>query len=624
MITRFLFRLFQFTVLLFLASVPLSAQTTQPPPDPPAGFNKIEQMVPMRDGVKLHTIIYAPKSHREALPILFNRTPYGIDNIYRGFPGSLQELIEEGFIFGFQDIRGKFKSEGQFEMQRPPRGPGNPTAIDEGTDTYDTIDWLIKNVPHNNGRVGMFGTSYPGWLVVMAVIEPHPALKAVSELATPADMFLGDDFHHNGAFRLSYGFEYAYELESSKALTNFKFDRYDTYQWYLRLGALSNADAKYFHGKLPTWNNFASHPNYDQFWQQQALVNQLKKVTVPIMHVAGWWDQEDFYGPVKAYEILEKTDTNHLNYLVAGPWNHGGWNRATGDKLGNIDFGSPASQYFRANILRPWFAYYLKDKGKLEQPEALTFETGSNRWTSFDAWPPRTYVTQRDLYFRANGQLSFDPPTGAQPQFDSYVSDPAHPVPYRQRPVEPTYNPADQGGSRWSTWLVEDQRFVENRPDMLTWETEPLQEDTVIAGNIVAHLFASTSGTDSDWVVKLIDVYPESDPKDPKMGGYELMIADEILRGRFRNSFSKPEPIPANQVIAYAIDLHTNNHAFLKGHRIMVQVQSTWFPIYDRNPQKFVPNIFRAHDSDYTATTQRIFRSNRYPSHVSIPVVTRF
>ncbi len=624
MITRFLFRLFQFTVLLFLASVPLSAQTTQPPPDPPAGFNKIEQMVPMRDGVKLHTIIYAPKSHREALPILFNRTPYGIDNIYRGFPGSLQELIEEGFIFAFQDIRGKFKSEGQFEMQRPPRGPGNPTAIDEGTDTYDTIDWLIKNVPHNNGRIGMFGTSYPGWLVVMAVIEPHPALKAVSELATPADMFLGDDFHHNGAFRLSYGFEYAYELESSKALTNFKFDRYDTYQWYLRLGALSNADAKYFHGKLPTWNNFASHPNYDQFWQQQALVNQLKKVTVPIMHVAGWWDQEDFYGPVKAYEILEKTDTNHLNYLVAGPWNHGGWNRATGDKLGNIDFGSPASQYFRANILRPWFAYYLKDKGKLEQPEALTFETGSNRWTSFDAWPPRTYVTQRDLYFRANGQLSFDPPTGAQPQFDSYVSDPAHPVPYRQRPVEPTYNPADQGGSRWSTWLVEDQRFVENRPDMLTWETEPLQEDTVIAGNIVAHLFASTSGTDSDWVVKLIDVYPESDPKDPKMGGYELMIADEILRGRFRNSFSKPEPIPANQVIAYAIDLHTNNHAFLKGHRVMVQVQSTWFPIYDRNPQKFVPNIFRAHDSDYTATTQRIFRSNRYPSHVSIPVVTRF
>ena len=610
-------------LFLFFSSAPLHAQTAQPQ-DPPAGFDKIEQMVPMRDGVKLHTIIYAPKSHREPLPILFNRTPYGIDNIYRAFlAGSLKEEIEEGYIFAFQDIRGRFKSEGQFVMQRPLRESGNAKLTDEGTDAYDTIDWLVKNVPKNNGRVGMFGTSYPGWLVVMAVLEPHPALKAVSEEATPADMFLGDDFHHNGAFRLTYGFEYSFALESSKLTSNFKFDRYDTYQWYLRLGALSNADAKYFHGKLPTWNNFVSHPNYDQFWQQQALVNQLKKVTVPIMHVAGWWDQEDFYGPVKAYEVLEKTDPNHVNYLVAGPWNHGGWNRATGDKLGNIDFGSPASQYFRANILRPWFAYYLKDKGKLEQPEALTFETGSNRWTSFEAWPPRANVTQRSLYFHANGRLSYDAPSTAQPQFDSYVSDPAHPVPYRPRPVEPTYNPADQGGSRWSTWLLEDQRFVENRPDVLTWETEPLTQDTAIAGDIVAHLFASTSGTDSDWVVKLIDVYPESYPKDPKMGGYELMIADEILRGRFRRSFTKPEPIPANQVIEYAIDLHTNDHAFLKDHRIMVQVQSTWFPLYDRNPQKFVPNIFLARDSDYVAVTQRIFRSSRYPSHVTIPMLTR-
>ncbi len=612
-------RFVQLLPIIFLFSITLHAQTQ--PSDPPAGFNKIEQMVPMRDGVKLHTIIYAPKSHRDPLPILFNRTPYGIDNIYRGFPGSLQELIEEVFIFAFQDIRGKFKSEGQFVMQRPPRGPGNSTSIDEGTDTYDTVDWMIKHVPHNNGRVGMFGTSYPGWLVVMAVIDPHPALKAVTELATPADMFLGDDFHHNGAFRLSYGFEYAYELETSNVLTNFKFDRFDTYQWYLRLGALSNADAKYFHGKLPTWNNFVNHPNYDQFWQQQALVNQLKKVSVPIMHVAGWWDQEDFYGPIKAYEILEKTDTNHMNYLVAGPWNHGGWNRATGDKLGNIDFGTPASQYFRANILRPWFAYYLKDKGKLEQPEAITFETGSNRWTSFDAWPPRANVTQRNLYIHSNGKLSFDLPTPTQPQFDTYISDPAHPVPYRQRPIEPTYNPANEGGSRWSTWLVEDQRFAENRPDVLTWETEPLKEDTVIAGDIVAHLFASTTGTDSDWVVKLIDVYPESYPKDPKMSGYELMIADEILRGRFRNSFTKPEPIPANQVIEYSIDLHTNDHAFLQGHRIMVQVQSTWFPVYDRNPQRFVPNIFRARDSDYAVAKQRIFRSRRYPSHLTLPII---
>ena len=610
---------YKILLLMLICSGSIYGQTQQPPPDPPAGFDKIEQMIPMRDGVKLHTIIYAPKSHKEPLPILLNRTPYGIDNIYRGFaaPSSLQELIDEGFIFAFQDIRGKFKSEGQFVMQRPPRGPQNSTPIDEGTDTYDTIDWMLKNVPHNNGRVGMFGTSYPGWLVVMSVIDPHPALKAVSEQATPADMFLGDDFHHNGAFRLAYGFEYVAAIESSNTTTPFKFDRYDTYQWYLELGALSNADAKYFHGKLPTWNNFVNHPNYDLFWQQQSLSYQLKPTKVPIMHVAGWWDQEDFYGPVTAYEILEKTDTNHLNYLVAGPWNHGGWNRATGDKLGNIDFGSAASQYFRANILRPWFAYHLKDKGKLNQPEATTFETGSNRWTSFDAWPPRTNITQRNLYFHADRQLSFDPPKGAQAQFDSYVSDPAHPVPYRQRPIEPLFG----GGSRWSTWLVEDQRQVDNRADVLTWETEPLAEDTVIAGDIVADLFASTTGTDSDWVVKLIDVYPEVYPKDPKMGGYELMIADEILRGRFRNSFSKPEPIPANQVIEYKIDLHTNNHAFLKGHRIMVQVHSSWFPVYDRNPQKFVPNIFQARDSDYVTATQRIFRTSRYPSHVMLPVI---
>ena len=531
-------------VVLFLLAIPLRGQTQQPP-DPPDGFKKIEEMVPMRDGVKLHTIIYTPKSHSGPLPILLNRTPYGIDGTYRAFPsGVLKELIEDGYIFAFQDIRGRFKSEGQFVMLRPLRDSRNAKAIDEGTDTYDTIDWMLKSLPNNNGRVGMFGTSYPGWLVVMAVLEPHPALKAVVEEATPADMFLGDDFHHNGAFRLSYGFEYCFSLESSNLTTNFKFDRYDTYQWYLRLGPLSNADAKYFHGKIPTWNNFVSHPNYDEFWQQQALVNQLKKVTVPIMHVAGWWDQEDFYGPVKAYEILEKTDTKHVNYLVAGPWNHGGWNRLTGDKLGNIDFGSPASQYFRAEVFHPWFAFYLKDKGKLNQAEALTFQTGSNRWTSFDSWPPRANVTQRQLYFRENGELSFDRPSGQQSQFDSYVSDPAHPVPYRQRPVEPTYNPADQGGSRWSSWLVEDQRFVQNRPDVLTWETEPLKEDTAIAGDIMAHLFASTSGTDSDWIVKLIDVYPESYPNDSKYG---WLSTDDR-----RRDFAEPLPQVVHEIRAHS------------------------------------------------------------------------
>jgi putative CocE/NonD family hydrolase len=611
-------------VALIIIVFPGLVQAQSEPPDPPVGFDKIEQMIPMRDGVKLHTIIYAPKSHTGSLPILFNRTPYGIDGMYSVFPsGILKDLIDDPFIFAFQDIRGRFKSEGQFVMLRPLRDASNPKAIDETTDTYDTIDWIIKNVHNNHGRVGMFGTSYPGWLVVMAVLEPHPALKAVIEEATPADMFLGDDFHHNGAFRLTYGFEYCYALETSNLTSNFKFDRYDTYQWYLQLGPLSNVDEKYFHGKLPTWNNFVAHPNYDEFWQQQALVNQLKKVIVPIIHVAGWWDQEDFYGPVKAYEVLEKMDNNHVNHLVAGPWNHGGWNRLTGDKMLNIDFGSPVSQYFRSDILHPWFAYYLKDKGQLKQPEALTFETGSNKWSSFDAWPPHDNITQRKLYVRENRQLSFAPPSESKEQFDSYVSDPAHPVPYRPRPIEPTYNPADQGGSRWSTWLLEDQRFVENRSDVLTWETEALTEDTVIAGSIVAHLFASTSGTDSDWVVKLIDVYPESYPKDPKMGGYQLMIANEILRGRFRNSFTRPEPIPANRPVEYTIDLHTANHAFLKGHRIMVQVQSTWFPLYDRNPQTFVPNIFAAKESDFQSATQKVFRSGQHASYIALPILTK-
>jgi putative CocE/NonD family hydrolase len=610
-------------IVLFLFSESLLGQPT-PALDAASDFETIEQMIPMRDGVKLHTLIYTPRSHHDPLPILFKRTPYGIDNASTDFTSSLKEEVDEGYILAFQDIRGRYKSEGQFVMMRPTRDSADAHAIDEGTDAYDTIDWMIKNVPHNNGRVGMYGTSYPGWLVVMAVLEPHLALKAVTEEATPADMFLGDDFHHNGAFRLSYGFEYAFQLESSTIDTDFRFDRYDTYEWYLRLGALSNVDAKYFHGKLPTWTNFVSHPNYDQFWQRQSLVNQLKQVTVPIMHVAGWWDQEDFYGPITAYAALEKTDTKRVNHLVAGPWKHGGWFRTTGDKLGNIDFGSDTGKYFRENIQRPWFAYYLKDKGKLDQPEAVTFQTGSNRWMSYETWPPRRGIAQRNLYFREKQQLSFDPSQEkAQQQFDSYVSDPAHPVPYRPRPIEPTYNPSDLGGSRWSTWLVEDQRFVENRPDVLTWETDPLKEDTIVTGDIAAHLFASTSGTDSDWIVKLIDVYPESYPKNPKMSGYELMIADEILRGRFLHGFVKPLPITANQVNEYVIDLHTNDHAFLRGHRIMVQVQSTWFPLYDRNPQRFVDNIFLARDSDYLAATQRVFRSRRYPSHITFPVSTR-
>jgi putative CocE/NonD family hydrolase len=599
---------------LLLAPLLLAAiAAAQNSPDQPAQFIRTEAMVPMRDGVRLHTVLFTPKDAKEKLPILFERTPYGARSTERALLGVYQHFTADGYIFAFQDIRGRFTSEGQFVMQRPPRARNDSKGIDEGTDAYDTIEWMLKNVDRNNGRVGMLGISYGGWLTTMALLEPHPALKAASEQASPADMFLGDDFHHNGAFRLSYGFEYAALLETAKeANTNFQFDRADTYRWYLDLGALSNANEKYFHGKLPTWNDFVNHPNYDQFWQTQAFPRYIGTPKVPNLNVGGWFDQEDFYGPLKIYELFEKNDAARLNYLVVGPWNHGGWARSRGDKLGPIPFGSDTAQHFRTGIEAPWFAYWLKDKGTRDFAEATVFQTGSNRWEKYDSWPPRSAQTKR-LYLRERGKLSWDAPTDDGDAFDSYVSDPAHPVPYRHRPISPTY-PA--GG--WPAWLVEDQRFVDNRPDVLSWETEPLTEDVKVAGDIVARIHASTSGTDSDWVVKLIDVYPEN---AKETAGYELMVADEILRGRFREGFEQPKPLPADKPLEYRIDLHTNDHAFLKGHRIMVQVQSTWFPAYDRNPQKFVENIFDAHAADYVAATQRVFRSRVRPSSIELPVV---
>jgi putative CocE/NonD family hydrolase len=603
-------------VLLFL----LTGRAQAPnPPDYSLLFDKTDVMIPTRDGVKLHTEIYAPKNSAEPLPIVIERTPYGIHDDDKGYSRILAryaEMIPDNYVFVFQDIRGRYGSEGIFVMQRPVRDPKDAKAIDEGTDTYDTIDWLVKNVPHNNGRAGLVGISYGGWLTVMGMLEPHPALKAVSEQASPADMFLGDDFHHNGAFRLSYGFEYSTMMETGKTNFAFKFDQFDTYEWYLRLGPLSNADKNYIHGTLPTWKDFVTHPNYDAFWKQEAMPYVLTKPRVPNLNVAGWWDQEDAYGPMKIYELLEKNDPDHLNYLVAGPWNHGGWARSSGKSLGAISFGSDTSLYFRQKIEAPWFAYWLKNKGSLPLKEALLFQTGSDKWVQFDSWPPKN-TQARELYFHEDGKLSFDAPQAATPQsFDSYVSDPAHPVPYRHRPIDMTYPDDHPGG--WPTWLVEDQRFVDNRPDVLTWQTDELTEDLTLTGSVTAKLFASTTGSDSDWIVKLIDVYPEKYPDDWKLSGYELMIADEVFRGRFRKSFEKPEPITPDAITPFTIDLHTANHVFKKGHRIMVQVQSTWFPIIDRNPQKFVPNIFEAKESDYQKATQRVYRSREFPSGVVI------
>jgi uncharacterized protein len=604
------------------APLPARAQNTEPV------FSLTEAMIPMRDGVKLYTRILAPRAATAPLPFLLLRTPYGVDgrtptNVANGWSFMAKSMTRDGYIFVFQDIRGKFKSEGQFVMQRPPRANRqDPKAIDESTDAYDTITWLLTQVSGNNGRVGMTGVSYDGWTAAMAMLDPHPALKAVSPQASPADMWKGDDFHHNGAFRLSYGFEYATMMESGKDVRQFNMDAFDTYDWYLRLGPLTTVNERFLKGTIPTWNDFAQHPNFDGFWQRQAMAGYLDKVTVPSLHVAGWWDQEDFYGPITIYRALEPHDRNRQNFLVVGPWNHGGWMRGDGASLGPIQFGQPTARYFRDSVMAPFFAQHLHpenaEAAAFRLPEALVFEAGSNVWKRYDAWPPRTAVSPRSLYLREAGALDWEPPTNSTPAYDAYVSDPAKPVPYRQRPIQMTYGP----GSTWSTWLTEDQRFVHQRPDVLSWELPTLTEDLTIAGDLTVTLHAATSGTDADYVVKLIDVYPDSGMRDLKMNGYQFMVANDVYRARFRTSVETPVPMQPNVPEALTIDLHTQAYTFKKGHRVMVQVQSTWFPLIDRNPQTFVPNIFEAKATDFRPATQRIYRSKAQASKIVLPVVT--
>jgi len=601
---------------LGLVARPVLAQQVEGTPPIPA-FDKTEVMIPMRDGVKLHTNVFVPRGFATNLPIIMIRTPYGIEGGERAFNGAYAELARDGYIFVHQDIRGRFKSEGQFVMLRKMRDKKDPKAIDESTDTYDTIEWLLKNVPKNNGRVGMMGVSYPGWLTVVAMLDPHPALKAVSPQASPADMFIGDDFHHNGAFRLSYGFEYATMMETNKEQSAFAFNDSDTYNWYLKLGSLAHVNERYLHDKIPSWNDFVNHPNYDAFWQRQAAAPYIDRVTVPTLSIAGWWDQEDFYGPVTIYRLLEKYDKNHLNYLVVGPWNHGGWSGPSCAQLGPIQFGTATSPEYRRSIQAPWFAYWLKGIGTLSLPEATVFEGGTNTWQKRDSWPMKTGVTPKRLYLHADHGLSFDAPSERGDAFDAYVSDPANPVPYRERPIKPTYGQ----GSTWSRWLSDDQRFLKGRPDVVSWQSQVLTDDVTIAGDIFAHLRASTTGSDADWVVKLIDVYPDEYPADAKMAGWQFMVANDVLRGRFRNGFETPKAITPNKVEEFVVDLHTQDYTFRKGHRIMVQVQSSWFPLIDRNPQTFVPNIFAAKDSDFKAQTHRIYRSRDNASYVQVSVV---
>jgi len=575
-------------------------------------YVRTEVMIPMRDGVHLSTVMLAPSKPHGPLPILLLRTPYGSGHGITMAQAAAQwsDLMRDGYVFVIQDIRGRHKSEGTFVMNRPQRRDSSGT--DESTDTYDTIEWLVHNVPNTNRRVGVFGISYPGWLAAVAGIGAHPALKAISPQAPMGDTWLGDDFFHQGAFRLTYGLEYTWQLEASKDESVVPSPaRYDTYEWYLSyptLGALAHAVGA---GAWPTWQRFVAHPAYDAEWQQRSLATTFKHTTVPTLIVGGWWDQEDEFGPLLTYRTLARTDTAHLVSLVMGPWSHGQWARDSGVSLGNLRVARATGVDYRELQAR-WFAHWLHDSAGGTLPAATVFDAGTSEWRTFDQWPaPGT--THRRLYLGAERTLGVTPPT-TETGADAFLSDPAHPIPYRPRPVERTYSAT----SRWRQWLTEDQRFVDERADVLTWQTGPLTTDVTIAGDVVAHLYASTTGSDADWVVKLIDVYPDTVPDRPSMGGYELMVTSDIMRGRYRKSFAHPAAIPPSRVEAYTVDLHQQSYTFRAGHRIMVQVQSTWFPLYDRNPQTFVPNIFLAQPSDYRPQQHRVYRTASYPSNVEI------
>jgi hypothetical protein len=620
-------------LVLLLVGVSLGSAQETPTAPPQPLFQFQEVMVPVRDGVHLQTVILAPVNTTKPLPILFRRTPYGVpQKAPEQMPAALKELAQDGYIFVIQNLRGRFKSEGYFKLSSQV-DLSDPKATNETTDAYDSIEWLIKNVPNNNGKVGMYGVSYDGLTTALALLHPHPALKAISEQASPVDQWMNDDNHRYGALRESYDFEYAVLEQADKNKnTNFEFETYDTFEWYLNLGALTNINEKYLHGKIPYWNDSVEHPDYDDFWKKEAWVRQLHASTVPNLNVAGFWDQEDPWGPWQIFRHAAEHDPDHTNFIVAGPWFHGEWQTAKGDSIGIVPFGGhETAREFRENIEAAFFRYYLHGVGEKPSWQANTFQSGSNSWHTYAAWPPKE-AKPTNVYFHSDGTLSFVAPENSKAErpFREYVSDPANPVPYRLRPISPTYPAGD-----WRTWEVADQRFVDHRPDVLSYISAPLEKDLVITGPLSAELFASTSGTDSDFVVKLIDVYPQDAQKPewnpeqgPKPGqyaqslnGYELPVAMEVRRGRYLQSFELPHALVPNKPIQWEVPLRDHDHVFLKGHRLMVQVQSTWFPVIDRNPQKFVPSIYKAQASDFTSATQRVYSTPQLPSHMVLPVM---
>ncbi len=579
-------------------------------------YTKAEYQISMRDGVKLFTSVYVPKDASQKYPMIMQRTPYSVapygpDN-YRAQLGPSPFFAKEGFIFVYQDVRGRNMSEGDFAWMRPFKPKkASATEADETTDTWDTIEWLLKNIPNNNGRVGMWGISYPGHYSAQALIDPHPALKAVSPQAPMADNWLGDDMHHNGALFLPHAFNFIINFGRPRTgpgvaqFSRFDHGTADGYKFFLEMGALSNAQ-KYMKNENKYWNEWMEHGDYDEYWQAQNVPQHLKKVTPAVMTVGGWFDAEDVQGPLWIYREIEKNNPKTWNVLVEGPWCHGCWSRRDGSTLGGVKFGSNTSAFYQENIEFPFFLHFLKDKGEMKLPEAYVFESGSNVWKTYESWPPKN-VVEKSLYLQANGKLSFDPPQTAN-AYDEYVSDPNKPVPHLNR-ITPdmTYE-----------YMTDDQRFSASRTDVLVYQTEVLTEDVTIAGEILSDLYASTSGTDSDFVVKLVDVFPARG-QDP-MDGYQMLVRGEPMRAKYRNGWARPEPLKPNAVTHIPFKMPDVNHTFKKGHRIMIHIQGSWFPLVDRNPQKFL-NIYKASDEDFQKATQRIYRSGKFASRLKVGVL---
>jgi putative CocE/NonD family hydrolase len=641
--------------VLFLATA--AAQTQAPPGKPgtapalpgetPAKFDPVtnsfdytrrDVMIPMRDGVRLRTIILVPKGAAKA-PILLTRTPYDADDltsharsshlgsILNGYDNATDVIVEGGYIRVVQDVRGKHGSEGDYVMNRPLHGPQNPTPVDHATDTYDTIDWLVKHVPETNGKVGVLGISYDGFLALTALVDPHPALKVAVPMNPMVDGWMGDDWFHNGAFRQQM-IPYVHDQEATRdGDVLWWTNHFDDYDMFMQAGSAGELARRHGMEQLGFWRKLLDHPAYDAFWRDQAMDKILgsRPLGVPVMLVHSLWDQEDIYGAPAVYKMLEPMDkANDKVFLVMGPWHHG-QEIDEGSQLGALKFNSDTSLYFRQEILRPFLDRYLKDNTggeKLEVAPVTAFETGTNTWRRLNAWPSGCNsgcsIVPTPLYLRAGLSLSLSEPASGDAPYDEYVSDPSKPVPFRARPIQPI---GYGNGMTWPEWLVDDQREASGRPDVIVFTTDVLEAPVKISGQPVVNLTASTSGTDADWVVKLIDVYPDEVSSQPAMGGYQLMVSADIFRGRYRESLETPKAIPSGAPLSYKFALPTANHVFKPGHRIMVQIQSSWFPLYDRNPQTFVPSIFWAKPGDFQKATQRVYHAPGQASFVELPVV---